>query len=405
MHKGKRRSERGQAIVLIAMAIVGLVGFTALSVDGGFAYADQRQAQNAADTAALSSALAKVRGNSAWATIGQSLAAANGYDNNGTTNTVTVISPPTSGPYTGNSEYIQVTITSLVDTFFAPVVGVEQVTNVVEAVARAKPPTRVIPFDGAAVVGLNPSNSGCAFDSGNSGAVRWILKGGGIFSNGCAFSKNGDSVDLPNDKCVFTVGDASNFTCQEENQSALFYDEYDIAGMMPATPPCDGTATGGYNVPNNPSSFTFTDGIYCVSNFDAFRKEDIVLNNATLYVNDDNFDVGFQGGGGFTGSASTSGSLKGIYLFVAPSDTPCPRFTSNTTQVLEYRGNGAIGTVGMILAPTACIDFRGNSNGEAIHSQVIGYNVTSNGAAALLVQYDPNENTKLPVPPEIQLSE
>ncbi len=174
--------------------------------------------------------------------------------------------------------------------------------------------------------------------------------------------------------------------------------------MMPASPPCDGTAEGGYNVPNNPSNFTFENGIYCVTNFDVFRKKDIVLNNATLFVMDDDFDVGFQGGGGFAGTASNSGPLKGIYMFVAPSNTPCPRFTSNSTQVLEYRGNGNTGMTGMILAPTACIDFRGNSNGHATHSQVIGYNVSSNGNASLHIEYNPDENTKLPVPPEIQLT-
>ena len=45
-------SERGQAIVLIAAAIVALIAITGLAVDGGLAFADRRQAQNAADSAA-----------------------------------------------------------------------------------------------------------------------------------------------------------------------------------------------------------------------------------------------------------------------------------------------------------------------------------------------------------------
>ena len=37
-------SERGQAMILIVLAIVGLVGITALAVDGGMYYADRRRA-------------------------------------------------------------------------------------------------------------------------------------------------------------------------------------------------------------------------------------------------------------------------------------------------------------------------------------------------------------------------
>jgi Flp pilus assembly protein TadG len=46
-------SERGQALVLIALAMTALVGFVALSIDGGMAYAQRREAQNAADRAAV----------------------------------------------------------------------------------------------------------------------------------------------------------------------------------------------------------------------------------------------------------------------------------------------------------------------------------------------------------------
>jgi len=53
--------ERGQALVIIALAAVGLFGFSALAIDGSRVFSDRRNAQNAADTAALSAALAKIR--------------------------------------------------------------------------------------------------------------------------------------------------------------------------------------------------------------------------------------------------------------------------------------------------------------------------------------------------------
>ena len=61
-YKGKSPSERGQAMVLIALVIIGLIAITGLAVDGGMAYANRRQAQNAADAAVLAASLAKLRG-------------------------------------------------------------------------------------------------------------------------------------------------------------------------------------------------------------------------------------------------------------------------------------------------------------------------------------------------------
>lgn len=161
--KNKTYKERGQAIILIALAIFGLIGLTALAIDGGNAYSDHRQAQNAADNAAMSSALAKVRGND-WQDIGESIADANGYNNNGINNIVEIHNPPISGYYTGDDEYIQVILTSHVKTFFASVVGRNQLTNVVEAIARAKPAKEM--FFGNSVVSVCPTD------------VRFVMGGG-----------------------------------------------------------------------------------------------------------------------------------------------------------------------------------------------------------------------------------
>src|SRR5688500_809227 len=102
-----KASEKGQALILITLAAIGLFGFAALAIDGSAVFSDRRHAQNAADTAALDAALAKVRhGN--WETEGLQRASSNGYNNNGTTNDVVLYNPPMDGPYQGNDQYIQV---------------------------------------------------------------------------------------------------------------------------------------------------------------------------------------------------------------------------------------------------------------------------------------------------------
>src|SRR5215207_1455405 len=75
--------ERGQALVMIALAVVGLFGFSALAIDGSRVFSDRRNAQNAADTAALSAALTKIRGaGNDYVIAATERAASNGYETN-----------------------------------------------------------------------------------------------------------------------------------------------------------------------------------------------------------------------------------------------------------------------------------------------------------------------------------
>ena len=400
----RHKSEQGQALVLIVFAIIGLIAMTGLVIDGGVAFSDRRAAQNAVDAAAYSAALAKVRGN-AINTAAQDIVKLNGYDISG----LTINNPPAAGcngqnnHFAGDHGYIQVILHSKVATTFGNIVGIQEINNCVEATTFVDPPANKPLFEGNAIVGLNPAPSPhgsypCGFDSGNSNAAKWYLKGGGVFSNGCAHAKNFNSVNLDEDasgnptECAVTVGPAYNFKCMQPNQgSKAAYTAADIAEFFPKTPTCDDTLEGGYLVPNNPTSFTFIDGVYCVSNFDTFNQKDIYLQNATLYITDPTFDVKFAGHGGFAGYAPIAGPYEGYYMIVAMNNNPCERY-QNGPQSLEFRGNGTSDIIGTILAPTICMDFRGNSNGYQTRSQIIGYTVSSNGNASLFIEYDSDEN-------------
>src|SRR5829696_5045958 len=182
------KSERGQALIIFALAAIGLFGIAGLAIDGSAKFSDRRHAQNAADTAAIAAALEKATALTdgmsnespsshlvetcppptgvtpspvcnALQLAGLDRANSNGYDNDLTSNTVEVYSPPVSGYYTGDESYVQVIITSHVNTFFARVVGVPQTHNTVEAVALTKEGGPL--FNGASVVSTNP-NPGCS---------------------------------------------------------------------------------------------------------------------------------------------------------------------------------------------------------------------------------------------------
>jgi len=213
----KETKERGQALIIIALAMVGLVAIVGLAIDGGAKFSDQRHAQNAADTAALAAALTKVdmiaeaESNPSISTspeecpplsgdwldasdvcaelwnTGQDRALSNGYDNTSSNVDVEIYSPPVSGYYQGNKDYVQVIITSTINTTFMKVIGRNQTTNVVQAVAYAKPGFNLT--DGAMIISYDPDPT-CPSGPGNgggsvdvSGSSTLNLYGGGMFIN------------------------------------------------------------------------------------------------------------------------------------------------------------------------------------------------------------------------------
>jgi len=404
-----RKSERGQAIIMIVLAMVGLIAITGLTVDGGIAYSDRRNAQNAADSAAFAGALAHTRHQTVEATAAGATTI-NGYDNNGTSNVVTistVVSPEGSCPPEAVDNLdVTVQIVSHVGTTFGTIVGINQVTNTVTATTRACGAYVAPLFGGNAIVGLSDSLVDCAYDSGSSDSAHWKLTGGGIFSNGCADSKNGDSVTLDDGQCVTAVGPASNFTCSNSNQTEfkINYPD-DVLAIMPPNP-CDGTPgdVGLAQPAASGGSVYMADGVYCISNFDAYDSTNIILNNATMYVTDTVFSLKFAGGGGFSGTPSYSGPYNSYYMIIAykPND-PCTAFNDHNAQQIQYRGNGGGVLSGTILAPSACIDYRGNADSTAVHSQLIGYMVTSNGNGEVAVNYQTDEERREPVNPTITL--
>jgi putative Flp pilus-assembly TadE/G-like protein len=404
-------TEKGQALIIIALAAVVLFGFAALAIDGSTAFSDRRHAQNAADTAAMAGALAFTRGSndSAITTTAKARASNNSYTENGTTKLVTVnITNLSHGECPGKAlgKDIEVQITSVVNTTFARILGRTQLTNVVRATARGCGYIVAPLFPGNAIVSLSDRQTvhgghlnDCGFSS--SGSTTLNVVGGGIFSNGCASNEGHGSVNLDAGECVNTVGVSAGFTCQNPGTQNIDYPN-GVLAMMPPNP-CDHTV-GDVGIQPSPGQTTFTNGVYCISDMDAFDKKNIVLHNATLYVTDTNFNLMFAGSGGFSGDPTQEGTYSNYYMIIAMTNPPCPSFTSQNSQVINYRGNGSGALQGTILAPSACIDLRGNGQtANTINSQVIGYNVSANGDADVTIEYKQDENHRDPYVPFITL--
>jgi uncharacterized membrane protein len=110
--------------VLFAVLLVVLIGMVGLVVDGAILTSTYRQAQNAADAAALAAAFDRMRGQSlqtATATATTFVQVHNGLAN---APAPTVNEPPASGAYAGRSNYVEVIVTAPVQTYLVHIVGV-----------------------------------------------------------------------------------------------------------------------------------------------------------------------------------------------------------------------------------------------------------------------------------------
>lgn len=409
-------SERGQVLVIIVLTMFGLIGMTGLAIDGSRAYSDRRHAQNAADTAALAAALAYVRTpGEDWTAVGFSRAASNGFDDNETSNFVDVYHPPIEGPYTGNTNYVQVIITSHLDTLFGQVVGIRQVTNTVNAVARVDPPVETELYDGNAVVGLAPHQCKAVKYQGTAGTV---LVGGGIFVNsdcpGEAFFSQSGSAELEAPSLTAVGGvrdngalDVDTLIANADAQAKAYPPrEY----ILP-NPECsmDVTIKGAANdtlTPGNwpPSGWSgpitfppngvkyLESGVYCVNNGD-FRLNSTgdYLEGHNVFIWVDKGEIRLNGGT-IKLDAPDTGPYEG-FLFYMP--------ITNSSGI-TINGNSDSGFEGTILAPASPVDIQGTGD-AGIVGQIIGYTVNLGGTSGVKVRYDNSKTWNTLTTPSIEL--
>lgn len=393
MKKPAFHNERGQALVLIVLAAIGLFGFAALAIDGSVVFSDRRHAQNAADTSALDAALAKTRGED-WLNQGLDRAESNGYDDNGTTNDVIVLTcddpdatctalPAGARP----EEYIQVRIRSEVNMYFARVIGRPTVTNHVQAVARAVPTEYVESFEGNAVVGLAPEECKAVM---YNGAANTTITGGGIFvMSNCpdaAFFNHSTAAKLTAPS-ICAVGGVTR------NPSAvivpsIYTDCPPPRPMVEPNPQCfdDAEEHGNVLSPGRwsgnkfppPGIDTLQAGIYCVNASSFSVNGGDQLTGIGVVIRLDYGDVSWNGGGYVHLEAPTEGPFAGKLLYL-PSDTNCSPVTLN--------GNSDSIIKGSIIAP--CSDILINGTGDSgIEGQVIGYTVDLGGTSGVKITYN-----------------
>lgn len=355
----KHTQEKGQVLVLITLAMVVLLGFTALAVDGGMLYSDRRHAQNAADAASLAggSAAALVLENSnvtygSWedcsnGAIGDAIDAAeeaaihragdNGFgidhditDNHGVK---AKCGWEDHGAWTENFIDVTTEISTTTPTTFAHFVYRGKLQSRVKSVTRVRPRT-ALGF-GNSVVALNPEQS-CHGGNPNGvvfeGNIEVNVAGGGVFSNGC-IQASGASFDVgveceddtPEEGCVVHVGDletnhVENFTPEPDPGGGLLLPDFAMlyphlencgADRMEASPAHPSTEyrthagephsapeeikPGNYSAIKMTGPVLLRPGLYCLYGDFDAGNNDLYGYGVTIFMVSGSFNVG--GGG------------------------------------------------------------------------------------------------------------
>ena len=171
----RQESERGAVLVTVSLALVVLLGITALALDGGMAYNERRSTQNTADHAALAAAWAKCQGSTDAVAqqAGRDSAIANGYDGAAATIDVTITR------VAGTTATYEAVVTSQNTTRFGGVIGNPSVTVLSKAIADC---SRRIWGGGYALFANGPPACNAGFELDFTGGNVFI--DGAVHSNG-----------------------------------------------------------------------------------------------------------------------------------------------------------------------------------------------------------------------------
>jgi Flp pilus assembly protein TadG len=401
---------RGTVAVAVAFGLITLLGVVALSLDGGALFSRRRSVQAAADAAALAAACDLY--NNYWSASGTdpngtakasalATALADGYNNDGTTNTVTVNIPPQSGPYAGLAGYVEVIIQFNEQPGFSSIFSSAPVAVRARAVALGSPVAAnvgILVLDPTGKGALNAQGGGNSTVSGtpvivnSTNATAAIAGGGGslsaqkfIIAGGYATSGNGsfqgpiyiNHMGMADPLSDLPVPDPSTMTVQATHSTQY------TSGNVYLQP---GVYKGGISA-SGTASLTLAPGIYYMDGggFSFSGQGSLTGNGVMIYNapgNGNSGGISVSGQGSINISAPTSGVYKGVTFF---QDR-----TSSVTGNVQGTG-GTTNITGTFYFAGALLNVSGNGGVTNLGSQYISYDLNLGGTGGINISWQPNQ--------------
>ena len=403
------KDESGQILALTVLSMTLLIACIALAVDVGVLFRAKRQAQIAADSAAIAGALENFyHGSANVTTKGQAAGAANGIPSADITMTV----GPTDGYHTGTA-YVEANVYQPTQTVFMDMFVGGKVNVSARAVAG-------IAFGQACMYALDPTSAG-AFTVKGSTTVSAPNCGIQVDSSdsGAFCDQGAAKVDSPYINVV--GGQSTSGKCGKNSGSPVYSggdpanDPLDLTGPIPATACTTGGSGNTVSVPTVTSATTIpsTAGVTC------FSATNVTLSNVTLpagiYVFENGVQISgnvtvtggtmdiYQGSfannnGNLNISAPTTGTYDGIAIMQPASDTTAACQDSsiknkiNTSTCLQVQFGSSSATPpagnldGIIYAPTATVYLQDQGGGVQA-AAIISYDIYVNSQLTITDNY------------------
>jgi Flp pilus assembly protein TadG len=445
--KTPRNHESGQVLPLLALALVGLLGFAALALDGGNLYTEQRRAQAAADNAVMAAAFVEMSDSTTtpaqWAAAAYANAARNGYNIGGPGTTLAFHTPPTHGFYAGNSHYMEVVITQTVPTSLAHLVYRQNpIPLTVVAIAHGLPSGPIMP--GYALVAMKKecdnSNSTIYMDAdggGRSGGV-YLTDGGAFVNAACpnALDAHGNHDGIVTDGPPINIAGTSydGTVCtqaesEDPGSNCNFYpapipgatqvDQDPLASTPAGTPPdcrllpSPDLATElndpvGIHPGNYPTlaagnhDMNMRPGIYCLNGGELSSHGTISGTGGVLiYMTVTATKIDLSGSGSVTMTAPSTATTGctgvtddrydickylGILVYKVTGSNDCLANDSD----IDFTGGSSMRVVGLIYAPYSLVRYGGGGS-LYLEGQTIAGCVKFNGNGRIDIVYNPRE--------------
>lgn len=289
----------GASFVYLGMALAALTGFAGLAVDVGHWYSTQRSAQSAADSAAVAAAFEVYWGGDEASAriVAKEQAALNGFD--APEATVTVNSPPSSGPSSGDTGAVEVIIDRPTTGFFSAIFQQKLPVNI-----RTRAVASRVPGTAACMVALAPSgvavevNSGSTLDATGCAIYINSTDPGALTSNGGS-NVNAEEINIAPGGST----SGSGISPPAQSAPALPDPMAYLAEPIKANDPCD------YTSKEVLSDETLNPGVYC--------NDLKVDNNATATFTRGTYII--RGGQFLVNSGSTIKTLpgQGVTFYIA----------------------------------------------------------------------------------------
>jgi hypothetical protein len=331
-----RKRETGQALAVVALSLVVMIGAVGLAIDMGYLRYAKRRLQTAADSAAIAGASELKDGNYQTAALNDSKS--NGFENGVDGVTVSAFNPPQDPPFAGRlnqNDYVEVQVQQNAPTFFMRIFGIKTATVT------------------ASAVGELGSSQGCVYSLGPVGGITVngnVNANCGVVDNallsiggGCLTASSiGVVLDLLGNGCtnpppttgILPTGDPLSYLTAPPIGNCVANRVVNSRQPTTLTP---GTYCGGIRIAHtNTGNVTFEPGLYILNGggLQVGGSGNVSGDGVTFYITGGG-TAQINGTGNVTlsapANAPSAGIPGGVLFFQSPLDTANPVFDGTLT--------------------------------------------------------------------------